>query len=128
MKVEDVPDAVFQLSFHRLDTAHVNLGEYQMSPLIHQALLHAQYEAESRGEPLKIDINNMSDLQRLRFFSKVLEGPLKLMSSVGGSWIPLYFKATERRSGKWEWQYWDSKEECLVRRRFADYFHVGISA
>lgn len=85
-----------------------------MSPLIHQALLHAQYEAESRGEPLKIDINNMSDLQRLRFFSKVLEGPLKLMSSVGGSWIPLYFKATERRSGKWEWQYWNSKEECLV--------------
>ncbi|KAL8435133.1 hypothetical protein Efla_006354 [Eimeria flavescens] len=116
------------LSFHRLDTAHVNLGEYQMSPLIHQALLHAQYEAESRGEPLKLDINNMSDLQRLRFFSKVLEGPLKLMSSIGGSWVPLYFKATERRSGKWEWQYWDSKEECLSgMKKKGGYSFLAIS-
>ncbi|CDJ51362.1 hypothetical protein, conserved [Eimeria brunetti] len=116
------------LSFHRLDTSHVNLGEYQMSPLIHQALLHAQYEAESRGESLKIDINNMSDLQRLRFFSKVLEGPLKLMSSVGGSWIPLYFKATERRSGKWEWQYWNSKEECLTgEKKKGGYSFLAIS-
>ncbi|OEH76034.1 hypothetical protein cyc_01372 [Cyclospora cayetanensis] len=117
-----------QLSFHRLDTANVNLGEYQMSPLIHQALLHAQYEAEGRGEPLKIDINSMSDLQRLRFFSKVLEGPLKLMSSIGGSWIPLYFKATERRNGKWEWQYWDSKEECLSgAKKKGGYSFLAIS-
>lgn len=92
----------------------MSLGEYQLSPLLHQALLHAQYEAESRGDTLRIDFRNFSDLQKLRFFSKVLEGPLKKMGGIGAGWQPIYVKAVEKKSGKWEWRYWRSKEDCLV--------------
>lgn len=88
-----------------------------MSPLLHQALLHAQYEAEAKGETLNVDLLNMTDIERLRFLSKVLEGPLKQMSSIGGAWKNFYFRAVERKNGKWEWQYWDSKDDCMVRHQ-----------
>ncbi|PHJ21057.1 transmembrane protein [Cystoisospora suis] len=116
------------LSFHRLDTANVKLGEFQMSPLLHQALLHAQYEAEAKGETLNVDLLNMTDIERLRFLSKVLEGPLKQMSSIGGAWKNFYFRAVERKNGKWEWQYWDSKDDCMsgVRKR-GSYSFMAIS-
>lgn len=116
-----------QLSFHRLDTSHVSLGEYQLSPLLHQALLHAQYEAESRGDTLRIDFRNFSDLQKLRFFAKVLEGPLKKMGGIGGGWEPIYVKAVEKKSGKWEWRYWHSKEDCLVNNMYPP-FHFSSRA
>ncbi|PFH35778.1 transmembrane protein [Besnoitia besnoiti] len=116
------------LSFHRLDTANVNLGDFQMSPLLYQALLQAQYEAEARGETLHVDVYNMTDAERLRFLSKVLEGPLKQMGSLGGSWKSFYFRAVERKNGKWEWQYWDSKDDCVsgVKKR-GSYSFMAIS-
>ncbi|KYF42386.1 transmembrane protein [Toxoplasma gondii TgCatPRC2] len=116
------------LSFHRLDTGNVSLGDFQMSPLLHQALLIAQSEAEARGETLQVDILNMTEVERLRFLSKVLEGPLKQMSSIGGAWKNLYFRAAERRNGKWEWQYWSSKDDCMsgIKKRGA-YSFMAIS-
>lgn len=116
------------LSFHRLDAANLSLGDFQMTPLLHQALLHAQSEAEARGETLKVDILNMTEIERLRFLSQVLEGPLKQMSSIGGAWKSLYFRAAERRNGKWEWQYWSSKDDCMsgVKKRGA-YSFMAIS-
>ncbi|KAF8822550.1 hypothetical protein IE077_003510, partial [Cardiosporidium cionae] len=101
-----------QVSFHKLDTDNIALGEIPMSPLVQQALLHAQYEAESEGKKIDIDIEEMGELEQLRFFSKVLEGPLQKMKFFGNRWENLYFKAVERSDGNWQWQYWNSKQSC----------------
>ncbi|KAF8822487.1 hypothetical protein IE077_003673, partial [Cardiosporidium cionae] len=101
-----------QVSFHKLDTDNVSLGELPLSPLVQQALLHAQYQAESEGKKVEIDIEEMGELEQLRFFSKVLEGPLQKMKFFGNQWENLYFKAVERSEEIWQWQYWNSKQSC----------------
>ncbi|KAL8453247.1 hypothetical protein Emag_001979 [Eimeria magna] len=82
------------------------------SPLLQQAVLLAQQEAEAKKEPLNLDLASMGEKQRLVFFSKVLEGPLQRMAASGTAWTDLYFKAVETAKDKWEWCCWTSRQAC----------------
>ncbi|CBZ55369.1 hypothetical protein NCLIV_057920 [Neospora caninum Liverpool] len=134
MKVENgKSNPRINLSLHRMDA---NLPTNQ-SPLVQQAMLIAQQEADEKGEELKLDLSKMSQKERLTFFSRVLEGPLEWLSrgrnacmefyykavevkpgvldrftASQGTWTELYFKAVEVKTDRWEWCYWESAAAC----------------
>eukprot|EP01068_Selenidium_serpulae_P015191 Selendium_serpulae@DN6184_c0_g2_i2.p1 len=97
-----------QLSFRKIP----DMGG-DVSPLMAQALIQAQYDAEAEGKHVDVNLMSMDEKERLKFFSRVLEGPLMRMTSVGG-WQENYFKAVEVRSNIWEWRYWKSKTSCTT--------------
>eukprot|EP00920_Eleutheroschizon_duboscqi_P015433 GHVT01035615.1.p1 GENE.GHVT01035615.1~~GHVT01035615.1.p1 ORF type:complete len:375 (+),score=44.07 GHVT01035615.1:475-1599(+) len=110
------------LSFHRLELSSVQLGDLggananaaTLSPLVQQALLHSQYESEARGEPMNLNFDALDDLEKLRIFARVLEGPLQQLSPYGGHWTPRYFKPAEgSKSHYWYWDYWNSREDFM---------------
>eukprot|EP00921_Rhytidocystis_pertsovi_P003123 GHVQ01005203.1.p1 GENE.GHVQ01005203.1~~GHVQ01005203.1.p1 ORF type:complete len:433 (-),score=26.56 GHVQ01005203.1:302-1600(-) len=100
------------ISFHNIDSENVDLGGVEASPLVRQALLQAQYEAENSGEKLNIDLLSMTERERLSFYSKVLEGPLQIMSGIGGQWSNVYVRPSEKKDGTWLWSHWKSKQDC----------------
>ncbi|KAL8451852.1 hypothetical protein Emed_001732 [Eimeria media] len=106
--VKGVSNVKALLSFHYMDPS---LPTAQ-SPLLQQAVLLAQQEAEAKKEPLNLDLASMGEKQRLVFFSKVLEGPLQRMAASGSAWTDLYFKAVETAKDKWEWCCWSSRQAC----------------
>lgn len=97
------------LSFRKLDA---DMPEYS-SPLLQQAMIMAQFDAQERGEKLNIDYAAMNEQDKLVFLARVLEGPLNQMRTVGG-WQELYFSAVETRPGHWEWCFWNSKHDCYA--------------
>ncbi|KAL8270138.1 hypothetical protein Esti_005937 [Eimeria stiedai] len=106
--VKGVSNVKALLSFHYMDPS---LPTAQ-SPLLQQAVLLAQQEAEAKKEPLNLDLASMGEKQRLVFFSKVLEGPLQRMAASGTAWTDLYFKAVETAKDRWEWCCWTSRQAC----------------
>ncbi|KAL8428460.1 hypothetical protein Efla_003276 [Eimeria flavescens] len=106
--VKGVSNVKALLSFHYMDPS---LPTAQ-SPLLQQAVLLAQQEADAKKEPLNLDLASMGEKQRLVFFSKVLEGPLQRMAASGTAWTDLYFKAVETAKDKWEWCCWTSRQAC----------------
>eukprot|EP00918_Siedleckia_nematoides_P059513 GHVU01129753.1.p1 GENE.GHVU01129753.1~~GHVU01129753.1.p1 ORF type:complete len:447 (+),score=86.45 GHVU01129753.1:1123-2463(+) len=101
-----------QLSFRKI-AADLPEGS---SPLLEQAIIMAQLEAEATGKKANLDFSRMDDLEKLVFFSKVLEGPLMLLREVGG-WHLRYYKAEEKRANHWQWSYWSTKEACQMGKK-----------
>ncbi|KEP65886.1 UNVERIFIED_CONTAM: hypothetical protein HHA_315160 [Hammondia hammondi] len=109
MKVENGKSQPrINLSLHKLD-ASVPTNQ---SPLLQQAMLIAQQEADEKGEELKLDLTKMTAKERLTFFSRVLEGPLERLNANRGACMQCYYKAVEVKPDRWEWCYWESAAAC----------------
>eukprot|EP00917_Polyrhabdina_sp_WS-2016_P024595 GHVP01053168.1.p1 GENE.GHVP01053168.1~~GHVP01053168.1.p1 ORF type:complete len:189 (+),score=23.77 GHVP01053168.1:477-1043(+) len=83
-----------QMSFLRVDSDI----EEQTNSLIEQAVVAAQMEATKNGEKFILDLDSMTDKERIVFFSRILEGRLKMNQGSGG---------------RWTWAYWSSKSAFL---------------
>ncbi|EPR58892.1 hypothetical protein TGGT1_315160 [Toxoplasma gondii GT1] len=109
MKVENGKSQPrINLSLHKLDPGLPT----NQSPLLQQAMLIAQQEADEKGEELKLDLAKMTAKERLTFFSQVLEGPLERLNANGGACMQFYYKAVEVKPDRWEWCYWESAAAC----------------
>lgn len=108
LKKDDKLTVKVKLSFHRLAT-DLKSGA---SPLVEYALIHATREAQAQGKPAaSVNFDAMNDKEKLRFLSRVLEGPLRVMGGTG--WKEFYFKAVEGSRERWRWLYWQNKEAML---------------
>ncbi|XP_053993809.1 rhoptry apical surface protein 2-like isoform X2 [Hylaeus volcanicus] len=105
LKKNDKLTVKVRLSFHRLFT---NMEE-NVSPLVEYAMVRAAREAqEKNGDAFPINFESLDEKEKLKFLSRILEGPLNIL--VGTGWKTCYFKAIERSGYRWKWVYWHNKE------------------
>ncbi|CEM10404.1 unnamed protein product [Vitrella brassicaformis CCMP3155] len=83
----------------------------EATPLMQQAMLRAQIDAGESDEPLNLDLEKMTETDKLRLCARCITGPLEKMAAFG-SWRPVFVKAQEAKAAKWELAYWDSQESC----------------
>ncbi|ORM42347.1 uncharacterized protein BXIN_1135 [Babesia sp. Xinjiang] len=83
----------------------------ELSPLMLQAIIEAEQDGKSIEEDLIEELERMDDYAKLRFYSKVISGPLKKMNTFGRKWTTLYFKPLEISNGNWEWCAWNTRED-----------------
>lgn len=83
---------------------------YSKSKLVQQALIQSQLA----GRPVSAAaVADMGPKARLIFFSKVLQGPLRVMTRLGTStnpWNEHFFRATTTKEGVWMWCYWKDQK------------------
>ncbi|GBE59275.1 hypothetical protein BOVATA_007680 [Babesia ovata] len=82
-----------------------------LSALTLQAIVESQQNGSNLEEELIEELEKMDDYAKLRFFSKVLSGPLKKMNTFGRKWTTFYFKPLEISTGNWEWCVWNSIDD-----------------
>ncbi|CDR97233.1 hypothetical protein, conserved [Babesia bigemina] len=87
------------------------MASRNLSALTLQAIVESQQDGSNLEEELVEELENMDDYAKLRFYSKVLSGPLKKMNTFGQKWTTYYFKPLEISAGNWEWCVWNSIED-----------------
>ncbi|EDO07941.1 hypothetical protein BBOV_III003780 [Babesia bovis T2Bo] len=87
------------------------MASRDLSPLALQAIIEAQQDGTMMEEDIIEELENMDDYAKLRFYSKVISGPLKKMNTFGSKWTMFYFKPLEISNGNWEWCAWHSRED-----------------
>ncbi|GFE53013.1 transmembrane protein, putative [Babesia ovis] len=87
------------------------MASRELSPLTLQAIIEAQQDGSTIEEDLIEEIERMDDHAKLRFYAKVISGPLKRMNTFGKKWTTYYFKPLEISKGNWEWCAWHSRED-----------------
>ncbi|GIX61687.1 uncharacterized protein BcabD6B2_11220 [Babesia caballi] len=91
-----------------------DIAARELSALTLQAILEAQQDGSEIEEELLDELDGMDDCAKLRFFSKVISGPLKRMNTFGRKWSTYYFKPLEISAGNWEWCAWNSLDDYNI--------------
>ncbi|KAK1444810.1 hypothetical protein BgAZ_107160 [Babesia gibsoni] len=115
MTQQDRSSTRVKVSIYKLSDG---IAEREISSLALHAIIEAQGEGEAIEEELLDELDTMDDYKKLRFFSKVISGPLKKMNTFGKKWTSVYFKPLEISPGNWEWCMWNSLED----------FNAGLEA
>ncbi|KAL7069099.1 hypothetical protein ACR3K2_03560 [Cryptosporidium serpentis] len=118
--------AKVSVSFYKLSP---NMVIEKTTPLLFQAMINTQTDADIKGHSISIDFANMSEKDQLTFFSKILQGNLYCFESEGIDKAQMYyFRAVESLPNRWEWDYWISEGEYLKGgSKLGGYLFLAIS-
>ncbi|UKK02238.2 hypothetical protein MACK_001594 [Theileria orientalis] len=111
---KDQASTKLTLSIYKMDS---NITAMNITPLTLQVLIQAQQEGNIMEEDMLNSLDEMEDTEKLKYFSKVITGPLKKMNTVKTGYTEYFFKPFEISPGCWDWCFWDSIEKYKAGAR-----------